>query len=184
MGRAEQLGLTLIELMVTLVVMTFLLLLGVSLGGDWVNGARTQQARSDLEQGWGVAKALALRNPCQSIGEDVPAATLTIEHVTGKGYQLRVDAKNRNSSLQEDAAASDCSFITSRPVRDDGTRLPVWSASLPASVTVQVQVLKEGENQDQPVPYTWYITNRGFSSEITSLMVQSGEAQNNEAIQW
>ncbi|MDH1767668.1 prepilin-type N-terminal cleavage/methylation domain-containing protein [Comamonas aquatica] len=180
MGRVKQRGLTLIELMVTLVIMAFLLLVGISLGGDWVNGARTQQARSDLEQGWGVAKALALRNPCQSIGEDVPAATLTMEHVTGKGYQLRVDAKSRNSSLQEDAAASDCSFIASRPVRDDGTRLPVWSASLPAGIKVIYKdtFVAEGEL------HTWRITNRGLSSEIASLMVQRGGTQNDETIRW
>lgn len=88
-GLWAQAGLTLIELMVTLTVMAFLLLLGVSLGGDWVNGSRTQQARGDLEQGWGVAKALALRNPCQT-HEGQAAAVLTLEHLAGAGYRLLV----------------------------------------------------------------------------------------------
>lgn len=180
LGWAKQRGLTLIELMVTLVVMAFLLLLGVSLGGDWVNGARTQQARSDLEQGWGVAKALALRNPCQSVGEKVPAATLTMEHVAGKGYQLRVDAKSRDSSLQEDAAASDCSFIASRPVMADGKRLPVWSGWLPAGVRVSAngELVTEGDLR------TLKIDNRGMSEDIPSLLVQRGGTQNDETIHW
>lgn len=166
MARVKQQGLTLIELMVTLVVMAFLLLLGVSLGGDWVNGARTQQARSDLEQGWGVAKALALRNPCQTL-EGQAAAVMTLQHLANDGYQLRVDAV---------AGASACSYLT-------GRTLPTWSVVLPAGVQVSI----DGAALSAGTPRTWSINNRGLlvnPADNTSLVVQRGGTQNDETIRW
>ena len=161
-----QSGLTLIEIMVTLVVLALLVLLGVSLGSDWINGARTQQARSNLVQGWGVANALALRNPCQSV-EGQAAAVLTMEHLTQQGYQLRVDAGGD---------ASSCSFAASLPTS-------VWSALLPAGVQVRVDgvVLPEGALR------SWRINNRGLpvdATDISALVVERGGAQNDEFVQW
>lgn len=166
MGRAQQRGLTLIELMVTLVIMAFLLLVGISLGGDWVSGARTQKARSDLEQGWGMAKALALRNPCQTL-EGQAAAVLTLEHSANNGYQVRVDAV---------AGAATCSYLASRT-------LPTWSVVLPAGVQVSI----DGAALPAGTPRTWSINNRGLlvnPADNTSLVVQRGGTQNDETIRW
>lgn len=164
-GLLAQAGLTLIELMVTLTVMAFLLLLGVSLGGDWVNGSRTQQARGDLEQGWGVAKALALRNPCQT-HEGQAAAVLKLEHLAGASYRLLVEAAQGSAT---------CSYLSSRSV-------PTWSAQLPAGV----QVLVDGAALSEGAQHSWGIDNRGLpvGATGTSLVVQRGGAQNDETIQW
>ena len=159
-------GLTLVELVVTLAVLAFLLLLGISLGSDWINSARTQQARSDIEQGWGLAKALALRNPCQTLSEDA-AAYLALQHDAAGGYMAAVHAWG---------TAENCAYVANRPD-------PVWSAQLPQGIEVHINgvVLAVGVQQ------RWLINSQGLLASggaDTTVVVRRGGTQNDETIQW
>jgi len=56
-------GFTLIELMVTLAIMAMLLLAAAPFTLDWADGTRQMRARSNLLEGVGQARALAMRDP-------------------------------------------------------------------------------------------------------------------------
>ncbi len=73
--RRRMAGFTLMELMVTIAIMAFLLLAGLPFMNGWVDGVRQMQARNQLLDGIGQARALALRNP-ESLADDVPVAML------------------------------------------------------------------------------------------------------------
>ncbi len=60
---ARHTGFTLIELMVTIAIMTILMLLAIPLTMSWVNSAQVGETKSLLMQGFGHAKSVALRNP-------------------------------------------------------------------------------------------------------------------------
>lgn len=73
--RRRAAGFTLMELMVTIAIMAFLLLAGLPFMNAWVDGVRQMQARNQLLDGIGQARALALRNPA-SLAADQPVAML------------------------------------------------------------------------------------------------------------
>ncbi|MBP7647554.1 MAG: prepilin-type N-terminal cleavage/methylation domain-containing protein [Comamonas sp.] len=160
-------GLTLVELMVTLAVLAFLLLLGLPMGSDWINSARTQQARSDIEQGWGMSKALALRNPCQTLSEDA-AAYLALQHDAAGGYTAAVHAWG---------TADNCAYVANRPE-------PVWTGQLPKGIEIHINgaVLAAGAQQ------RWLINSRGLlasgGADTPTVVVRRGGTQNDETIQW
>lgn len=56
-------GFTLVELMITISIMTILMLMAIPLTVGWVNGAQVGETKSLLMQGFGHAKSVALRNP-------------------------------------------------------------------------------------------------------------------------
>lgn len=56
-------GFTLIELMITIVIVVLVLLVGMPFTRDWVDNNRQLQARSVLWEGIGYARARAMRNP-------------------------------------------------------------------------------------------------------------------------
>jgi prepilin-type N-terminal cleavage/methylation domain-containing protein len=64
-------GVTLIELMVTLVILALLLLAALPFTSSWVYSARVNDGKAKVIEGYGLAKALALRNPT---GARAPAA--------------------------------------------------------------------------------------------------------------
>lgn len=64
----RQSGFTLVELMITIALLAFLLMLGNPLTATWTAGAQQQSAESLIREGIGRAKALALRNPQQKNG--------------------------------------------------------------------------------------------------------------------
>ena len=164
--RRHERGLTLIELMVTLAVLAFLMLLGVTLGSDWVHSARTQQARSDLEQGWGLAKALALRNPCQVVSEEA-SAYLQLSRAPEGGYSAEVQAWG---------LPANCSYVAQRGG-------PEWSLQLADGV----QVLLNGTSMEAGTQHRWLINSRGLlvhSASNVDVVVRQGGAQNDETIQW
>lgn len=165
-ARRHGRGLTLIELMVTLAVLAFLLLVGISLGGDWLRSARTQQARSDLEQGWGLAKALALRNPCQVVSEEA-SAYLQLTRAPAGGYSAEVQAWG---------VPGNCRYVAQRGG-------PEWSAQLPEGV----QVLLNGTPMEAGTQHRWLINSRGLLTQSASnveVVVRQGGSQNDETIQW
>lgn len=55
-------GFSVIELMVTLMILAFLVLLGASLSIGWVHRAKVNEAKSKLQQAYGMAMAIAQRN--------------------------------------------------------------------------------------------------------------------------
>jgi prepilin-type N-terminal cleavage/methylation domain-containing protein len=111
-------GFTLIELMVTLAVMSILLMAGVPLTQGWINSAHQRDAASVIQQGIARAKAMALRNPAGVIGSDKPAALLCRNDST---LVLAQPASNQN--------AFNCSQVGSAQI--------VWSSALPKQVTVE-----------------------------------------------
>jgi prepilin-type N-terminal cleavage/methylation domain-containing protein len=160
----KQRGLTLIELMVTLVLLALLATMSVSLGSDWINSSRTQQARSEFEKGWGLARALSLRNPCRSLQKDA-AATLILSHKTSKGYELTVEV----------AGAPSCTYLASRPS-------PEWSASLPSGIQISIGGAVLTDNK-----HSWSINSRGLPLSAISnseIVIKRGGAQNDEIMQW
>lgn len=56
-------GFTLIELMITLVILVLLLMSTVPLTQSWVNSASVMQAKTLLQQAYGRTRGLALANP-------------------------------------------------------------------------------------------------------------------------
>jgi len=56
-------GFTLVELMITIAIVGILLVMAGPLATNWIISAQTHAARTQLIEGFDVAKALALRNP-------------------------------------------------------------------------------------------------------------------------
>jgi type IV pilus assembly protein PilA len=75
-------GLTLIELMVTLALFAFLILIGLPLTRGWVQSAHQRDALGMMTEGLGRAKALAMRNPQGFTSQAVPVAVACL--VVGK----------------------------------------------------------------------------------------------------
>ena len=113
-AKAHTLGFTLIELMVTLTILALLMVAAVPLATVWIDGARVQDAQSRLLQGYGVGKAIALRNPSKA---QIPAAAAGIK-LTSDGTLL---------ACAGDPDASSC-------VPGDAT--VKWQAALPSGVTI------------------------------------------------
>jgi type IV pilus assembly protein PilA len=106
-------GFTLIELMVTIAIVALLALVSAPMALSWVNGARVADARAKLTQGFGKAKALALRNPGQVTGA-AAAASLVLD---AAGPKLRVCV---GGAVRCTATAASL----------------VWQVGLPAGVTI------------------------------------------------
>jgi len=69
---AYQRAFSLVELMVSLAIMSFLLMVSAPFLSDWTASRQIKDAQSKLLSGYGVAKALALRNP-QGVTSDAAA---------------------------------------------------------------------------------------------------------------
>lgn len=110
-------GFTLIELMVTIALLALIMLASLPLTAGWVHSAQTAEARSKLEQAFGFAKALAMRNPCNQVGSN-QAARLTVK----VGNETTVEVR------------SGC-----QATDDDATDPPIWKAVLPSGVAVQLK---------------------------------------------
>lgn len=111
-------GFTLIELMVTLAVMSILLMAGVPLTQGWLNSAHQRDAASVLQQGIARAKAMALRNPAGVVGADKPAALLCL---------------NDTSLMLAQPVAGQSAFNCGQV----GNAQVVWSSALPKQVTIE-----------------------------------------------
>ena len=91
----HQPGFTLVELMVTIALLAFLLMIAAPYTSAWANNARLLEGQRILEEGIGRAKALALRNPNgRTVEDSTPAALLCL------------DSTNRTLSLYAPAGTS------------------------------------------------------------------------------
>lgn len=104
-------GLTLLELMITLALFAFLMLVGLPLTRAWVQSVHQRDAAGMVIEGLGRAKALALRNPQALTDQTLPAAVACL--VSG---QIRV------------AAAASSGATCSQSI--------TWTTTLPSDATV------------------------------------------------
>lgn len=74
-GVRSSSGFTLLELMITIVVMALLLLAAMPFTSAWVDGTRQMRARSNLIEAVGQARALAMRNP-EATGTGAPVTAV------------------------------------------------------------------------------------------------------------
>lgn len=104
-------GFSLVELMITLAILAFLLLVGASLTVSWANGARVQEAKSKLQQAYGMAVAIAQRN---SVGAAL----------SGEAAAVKLSAQ---ALMVCSGRATDCTTETAS-----------WKAELPGNTTVSI----------------------------------------------
>ncbi len=102
-------GYSLIELMVTIVVLMLVLAAAVSLGQGWIQGNKVAKGQGLVQQAYSVAKAFALQNVEGQIGTSATAAVVCL-----------------NSGVLNVYLGADC----------DGT--PVWSGTLPDNTSLTV----------------------------------------------
>lgn len=125
-------GFTLIEVMVVLLLVSLLAVAAVPFTADWIDSADVRQASGQLEQAIRMAKARALRNAAEALGND-PAARL--RHEAGAN-ELRVCQ----------ALSGACTATW-------------WQASLPSGVTLSPEGLEvlfnnRGQSSAGAVSYT------------------------------
>ena len=108
-------GFSLVELMVTVTILTLLVLLGASLSSVWVQRAKVHEAKTQLQQAQGIAAALAQRNAKGITGASIAAGF----KVSGQSLLVCVG----------DPAGATCvaSNATAR-----------WKSTLPAGVTIKL----------------------------------------------
>lgn len=107
-------GFTLIELMITLAIFSFLITMGSQLTKSWTDSARQLEAANLLKQGISRAKATALRNP-GAAQSNAPAAALCSSGQTLKLFSVA------------DLASINCA----------ATDNILWQANLPGSAALQ-----------------------------------------------
>lgn len=146
-------GFTLIELLVVVTLLSMVLLAAAPLATSWASGAQKREARSKLEQAYGMAKALALRNPCGI--RDSSAATVQLK-VTVEGTQATVTVAMAGDS-------SSCSFLTAQAN-------PQWTAQLAPGVSV----LMDKDTATKDTPLTLSLSNRGYPLGKTNFVLKKG----------
>ncbi len=80
MVRHLQAGMSLIELMVTVAIVTVLALLSLPLTQAWVDNAHLNYAEDTLYEGYSTARALALQNPGNVTGPAVAASLVLVDN--------------------------------------------------------------------------------------------------------
>jgi prepilin-type N-terminal cleavage/methylation domain-containing protein len=70
-------GFSLIELMITVMILGLLMLVGVPFTAGWIHSAQVNEVRALVVQGYGQAKAAAVRNPLGQQGTE-PSASLKL----------------------------------------------------------------------------------------------------------
>ena len=86
-GRSQRLrGYSLIELMITVVVLLLVLAASVSLGQGWIRGNKVAKGQGLVQQGYSVAKAYALQNINSQTGTSTTAAVLCLSNGTLSVY--------------------------------------------------------------------------------------------------
>ena len=116
-SRRRQQAFTLVELMVTLSIMAFLLMASTPFLAGWTHSRQIKDAQSKLLSGYGLAKALALRNPDAAQSNQV-AAGLKLE----TGTSLRTVYVCKGDPSSADCASSGASVL--------------WSADFSSSVAL------------------------------------------------
>jgi|GEM_PF-1219132 len=109
----QQAGLSLVELMVTVAIVSILSLAGLSFTGGWVNSNRVLDGQAVLQHAYSRSKAMAIRNEFGMTESRSAAAICFVDNVL---------SLHSASNLSQAA----CS----------GTQ--VWSATLPNSISMQI----------------------------------------------
>jgi len=133
-------GFTLIELAVVLAITALVVLAAAPLASEWGYNAQVHDANAKLTQGFGLAKALALRNP-NGVPYPSPAAAL----------QISISGANTTVAVL-DCPASGGTCVTS----DSGW--PGWSASYPGAVATSITNVGQVSSSTSQIIY---IDNRG-----------------------
>ncbi|WP_437882452.1 prepilin-type N-terminal cleavage/methylation domain-containing protein [Pseudomonas sp. LRF_L74] len=107
-------GFSLIELLVTLALLAFLLMLAVPFTSAWSSSAKLRDTENLLLQGAGRAKALAQRNHYGMTGNQVAA-------------RLCFDSQELKLQLYQASSSDEASC--------SGT--PIWSAAVPQGATIK-----------------------------------------------
>lgn len=152
-ARERARGFTLIELLVVVALLAMALLAAAPLASDWVSGAQKRESRSKLEQAYGMAKALATRNPCGVRDSSAAAALLK---VTVEGAQASV-------SVALPGDSSSCSFLSAHAN-------PQWTATLPPGVSVSITDVTAA----QDAPATLSLSNRGSALAASNFLLRKG----------
>lgn len=119
-------GFTLIELMITILIMSLLLLISVPFTAAWIQGARVNEAKSKLLQGYELARALAQRNPK---GARAPAAAAGLKQVDLTLFVCPGDPATSTTCV-------------------DGNSDVKWRAELPANTSL---VIGSGSGNNQTI---------------------------------
>ena len=139
-----QRGFTLVELLVSLSITSMVLLASAPYLSDWTYSRQIKDANSKLLSAYGLAKALALRNP-----EAVPstAAAAGIKVVTGASTRAVYVCKG-------DPASAACAT---------GGANMLWSADFPSAIGMTLG----GSNVTSSSAVTVAINNRGMPTSGT-----------------
>ena len=113
----RQRGFTLVELLVTLTITSLVLLASAPYLSDWTYSRQIKDANSKLLSAYGMAKALALRNP-EAAPAAAPAAGIKV--VTGASTRALYVCKG-------DPASAACAT---------GGANMLWSADFPAAISM------------------------------------------------
>lgn len=151
--RQRTQGFTLIELLVVVTLLAMVLMAAAPMASDWANGAQKRESRSKLEQAYGMAKALATRNPCGVRDSSAAAAQLK---VSIEGSQTIV-------SVALPGDSSSCSFLSSHAN-------PQWTAPLPPGVSVSITDV----TATQDTPITLSLSNRGSALAASNFLLRKG----------
>jgi prepilin-type N-terminal cleavage/methylation domain-containing protein len=81
-------GFTLIEVMITVMILGLLLLVGVPFAAGWIHSAQVQEGRALLVQGYGQARAAAVRNPLSTGGTEVSSSLKLVTDDDGNATLL------------------------------------------------------------------------------------------------
>lgn len=112
LGRQD--AFSLVELLVSVAIMSFLLLVSAPFLSDWTYSRQIKDAQSKLLSGYGLAKALALRNPAGVI--------------SGAAAQITPSAGSENWLLYVCAASATMTTC-------DGSN-SVWKADFPVGIAL------------------------------------------------
>ena len=142
---SKSIGFTLVEMMITILIMSLLLLAAVPFTTAWIQGARVNEAKSKLLQGYELARALAQRNPN---GARAPAAAAGLKQ---EGLTLYV-------CLGDPATTATCAA---------GNSDVKWKAELPVNTSL---VIGTGSGSSQ----TLGIDNTGRALTASNFTVTNG----------
>ena len=142
--RRLQQAYTLVELMITLTIMSFLLLACAPFLADWTYSSQVKDAQSKLLAGYGLAKALALRNPNAAQSNQTAAG---IKVVTGASLSTVYVCKG-------DPSLSGCASSGANKL---------WSADFPSAVALTLG----GSSVTASSSVTVSLNNRGVPTTGT-----------------
>ncbi len=151
-------GFTLVELLVTIAIVAMLLVVAGPLANDWVRSAQTHTARTQLIEGFDMAKALALRNPNSVV---LPAAAA--------GMRVSTDGTTTTVLVCSGSAAGAGCVAGGASVQ--------WSTTYSGLVTTTIN----GVAAVVGTPVTLDIDNRAQPATGTGFLLARGGTQNNEA---